>query len=946
MATSDAVNLAMLLDTEDALRDEPGVLKCVGRMLAPSRPRLLFLAEADGRVASVGECGVNCTLEKTAELAAAICDAKGDHSWWTADWADEALGGTAFAVTVRGGGVCDCEPAGRWLGGIIEDGSSLEAFSGIMGEVVRMALAGADSYSERERLRTRVRHLLAERDTLKISHAEATTAALEEREERLREEQDHAAHIQAVMRTAADAIITLNEEAKIESFNEAAERIFGYTYTEVVGEPVFALIPPRQRSRWETIWWRVTAPERSGDTVFRGEIRGFRRDGTEFPLTVAFSEVRTGRRRVFTVIAHDITQRKQREAELEIYRGRLEELVEARTAELARANARLEDEVRQRKGALDILRRSEEQHRAIVNSVTDSLLIFDEHGRIVEANPAACQAHGYTRDELVGMEGWRLVQCGYREHFREYLTNLANSERFVGECLNLRKDGTSFYVEVRGASLPFRGQPHVLAIIRDTTEGKEAEERLRNSEQRYRILFESTGESVMLLDRQGFLECNEATLRVYGCTSRHQFLNKHPSELSPPFQPDGSSSREAAGQRISEAYDRGSAHFEWLHCRNDGTPFMADVMLSRIDLEEKPLLQAVVRDISQRKRDELELKQYALALMSANQTLEELCESAESANQAKTKFLANMSHELRTPLHGILSFATFGVRDAPDGDRDDLKRYFERIGESGKLLLDLVNDLLDLAKLESGKARFEFESVDLRMLILTVVDQCSPLLDRRGLKVQLPSKEAEATVIGDSNKLMQVLRNLLGNAIKYSPENGQIDIGLEGSADEIRVSVTDRGIGIPPSELEAVFDKFIQSSKTRTKAGGTGLGLSICREIIVGHGGVIFAENVEPSGARVTFEIPRNPAQRSLSGVDVQDEVDSGVAASHRLGEVSPSDALQQALAAIQSLCQAPIAASPLELNPADVARYVECGADEASETRPPTNNPSAAWNK
>jgi len=232
-------------------------------------------------------------------------------------------------------------------------------------------------------------------------------------------------------------------------------------------------------------------------------------------------------------------------------------------------------------------------------------------------------------------------------------------------------------------------------------------------------------------------------------------------------------------------------------------------------------------------------------------------DAAEAANRAKSEFLANMSHELRTPLHGILSYGRFGVREWESAAREELQSYFRNIGESGQALLRLLNDLLDLAKLESGKTMFELEPTDLYVLALSAAEECSTLAAEKRLEIECAEPPFEAMAPADSEKLRQVLRNLLSNAIKFTPEGAApIEIGLCRDAGAIAVSVRDHGIGIPDEELDAVFDKFVQSSKTRSKAGGTGLGLAICREIVAGHGGRIWAAKGPGGGVVVTFTVP------------------------------------------------------------------------------------------
>ncbi len=233
-----------------------------------------------------------------------------------------------------------------------------------------------------------------------------------------------------------------------------------------------------------------------------------------------------------------------------------------------------------------------------------------------------------------------------------------------------------------------------------------------------------------------------------------------------------------------------------------------------------------------------------------------LAQESIVASQAKSEFLANMSHELRTPLHSILSFASFGSKQYTKAKPEKLLDYFNRIKKSGQTLLELLDDLLDLAKLESKKAIFTFEPSDLGLLVKSVTNELDTLLSKRNLSIQHEVSKFDGEVTLDVDKIKQVLRNLLSNAIKFSPEGGNIDVAVCRVASSVRVSVCDQGPGIPQDELEAVFDKFVQSSKTKTGAGGTGLGLAICHEIVTAHKGRIWAENGPEGGAVFSFEIP------------------------------------------------------------------------------------------
>lgn len=233
-------------------------------------------------------------------------------------------------------------------------------------------------------------------------------------------------------------------------------------------------------------------------------------------------------------------------------------------------------------------------------------------------------------------------------------------------------------------------------------------------------------------------------------------------------------------------------------------------------------------------------------------------EAADASNQAKGEFLANISHELRTPLHGILSYARFGYDEAPTTDRAELGNYFQTISQCSHMLLALVNDLLDLAKLEAGRMQIHFQPSCIAPLVALVVDEFDSLCSDRQIAIRMEEGFEELELNLDAERIKQVLRNLLANAVKFSPSNSEVIVVVSEHDDMLRVSVADQGPGIPPAELEAIFDKFVQSSKTKSGGGGTGLGLAICRQIITAHRGRIWAENRADGGAVLHFEVPLN----------------------------------------------------------------------------------------
>lgn len=311
-------------------------------------------------------------------------------------------------------------------------------------------------------------------------------------------------------------------------------------------------------------------------------------------------------------------------------------------------------------------------------------------------------------------------------------------------------------------------------------------------------------------------------------------------------------------------------------CR-DGSRFPLDIRSKTAILDTGAVMVIVARDLTIEEELKAEVDRYVeqlwqsrRALQQTNASLEsrvseqtsqlrEAKENADRANAAKSDFLSNMSHELRTPLHGILSFARFGVKNHLTAEREKLKSYFTRVESSGNTLLKLLDALLDLSKYEALAVTINCEWISLADLAKEVVEELNAVAKEKRLVLRVETRTTHTCVWADRDRLAQVLRNLIGNSLKFTPEGGEVRLKVDSSETGALLSVEDTGPGIPDDECERVFDKFAQSKQTKSGAGGTGLGLAICREIISLHGGTIRAAPTGGKGALVQVRLPMHP---------------------------------------------------------------------------------------
>ncbi len=484
------------------------------------------------------------------------------------------------------------------------------------------------------------------------------------------------------------------------------------------------------------------------------------------------------------------------------------------------------------------LQLSEERARLIIDAISDyAIFMLDPEGRVSSWNRGAREIKGYSAEEIIGQHFSRFypeeaLAAQWPEH---ELAEARTYGRFEDEGWRVRKDGTRFWANVIIAAL--RDENGELAgyakITRDLTRRKEEEERLRQSEERFHLLLEGARDyAIFMLDPEGHIASWNAGAELIKGYKAAEVIGRHFSL----FYPEDDRANGKPGRLLLEALHTGRVEDEGWRCRKDGSRFWADVIITSLRDKDGRLrgFAKVTRDVTSRRR---------IAVL-------------EESGRRISEFLAMLAHELRNPLAPIRN--AVGVMQQAGVTSEQLAWSRDVIDRQVSHLARLVDDLLDVSRITTGKIALRSDSVDLREAVDRAVEAARPLIDARQQILSTTIPGHPVSVTGDLTRLSQVILNLLNNAAKYTPDGGTVCVTVEERDERAVITVSDTGVGIPADLLPKVFDLFAQGDRTLDRAeGGLGIGLTLVQRLVEMHGGEVEAASAgRDMGSSFTIRLP------------------------------------------------------------------------------------------
>ncbi len=471
-----------------------------------------------------------------------------------------------------------------------------------------------------------------------------------------------------------------------------------------------------------------------------------------------------------------------------------------------------------------------------ISEITSEGVFILENGFCLYANSRGCEMLGYSPDEIVGMHATQAVSEEFIELVKHRITNKMED---TFEVKALRKNKSTFFAEVKSRNRFYEDKQALIVVMRDISDYKLSLQNLTESKNKYRTVIENAGDGIIVGDINGhIIEVNKSFLHMTGF-SKEELLNQHISVI---FSP---SSLEGKPLRFDLLQQGETIIIERIICGKSGEDIPVEMNSKKPD---KNYFLTIIRDLRERKKAQDDL-------LRINEELRTARDKAEESDRLKSSFLTNMSHEIRTPMNGIIGFTELLKRQdlSPEIQQD----YLNIILSSGQQLLNIINDVLEISKIETGHITLEKVPFDILSMLREIVTFFKPIAQQGNTTLSINTSKCNLAILsGDPAKIQQVLTNLINNSLKFT-KNGHVEVGIITRAGETMFYVKDTGIGIPEHYTSTIFDRFTQAEHPGiNKQKGTGLGLSICKKLVDIMDGNIWVESTVGQGSTFYFVIP------------------------------------------------------------------------------------------
>lgn len=663
----------------------------------------------------------------------------------------------------------------------------------------------------------------------RIHELEATRATLDSANRQL----------QAILDAASEfSVIATDQDGLITIFNHGAEKMLGYTAGEMVGKQTTLLhldseIEARGRELSRHLGREITGfgacVEQARDLgAEKNEWTYLRKDGGMLPVNLTVTAIRDEQGQIsgFLGIAEDITQRKATERQLQ---------------------------------------ENDELLNNIINTIPNPIFYKDSNGVYTGCNDAFCNYLGIPREKIINSTVYDLAPKKLADIYHQADLDLMQKKgmQIYEAAVRYADDKLHDVLFYKSAMLREDGSLRgLVGVMLDISDRKQAENELRQKEELFHLLFEKSGDANLLIDGTAIIDCNEATLRMLGCSDKQQIIDTHPGDISPEFQPDGRRSSEKANEMLLKAYEQGSHRFEWLHRRMDGSELPVEVMLTSIPMHERWIIHTAWRDLTDRKRVEEEKEKLAQNLLHA--------QKIESIG----RLAGGVAHDFNNLLTPIMVYAEM-LHASCANDERNLKKI-EGIISAAYKARDLTRQLLAFGR----KQILEMKAIDLNRTLVAF----SPILERtirEDIHISMKLAPELDIIMADRPQIEQIIMNLAINAQDAMPGGGSLFIETsrvvlhESAATHpdlpagayVKLNVSDTGHGMDRDTQDHIFEPFFT---TKEPGKGTGLGLATVFGIVKQHKGHINVYSEPGNGSSFTIYFPRLEQQAESNGTPVE----------------------------------------------------------------------------